>query len=36
MIGAITHVETMKQQQHVGVEVKPHPSGRGSTLVVHP
>lgn len=36
MVGAITHVEAMKQQLHVGIEVKRLPDGAGSTLVVHP
>ena len=36
MVGAITHVEAMKQQLHVGIEVRPLTDGRGSTLVVHP
>lgn len=36
MIGAITHVEAMKQQLHVGIEVKRLPDGGGSTLVVNP
>jgi exonuclease SbcC len=36
MVGAITHVEAMKQQLHVGIDVRRLPSGRGSTLVVRP
>lgn len=36
MVGAITHVEAMKQQLHLGIEVKRLPHGGGSTLVVHP
>ena len=36
MVGAITHVEAMKQQLHVGIEVAALPDGRGSTLLVHP
>jgi exonuclease SbcC len=36
MVGAITHVEAMKQQLHVGIEVKRRADGAGSTLVVHP
>lgn len=36
MVGAITHVEAMKQQLHVGIEVKRLPDGGGSTLVVKP
>lgn len=36
MVGAITHVETMKQQLHVGIEVIRRSDGSGSTLVVHP
>ena len=35
-VGAITHVEAMKQQLHVGIEVSALPDGRGSTLTVHP
>ena len=36
MVGAITHVEAMKQQLHVGIEVRALPNGRGSTLTVNP
>ena len=36
MVGAITHVEAMKQQLHVGIEVRRREDGRGSTLVVQP
>ena len=36
MVGAITHVEAMKERLHVGIEVKPLADGRGSTLVVNP
>ncbi|CAB4364815.1 MAG: AAA family ATPase [Actinobacteria bacterium] len=36
MVGAITHVEAMKQQLHVGIEVMRLPDGKGSTLKVHP
>jgi hypothetical protein len=36
MVGAITHVEAMKQQLHVGIEVRPLADGRGSTLTVNP
>ncbi|MFM7252687.1 MAG: hypothetical protein ACKO27_06435, partial [Ilumatobacteraceae bacterium] len=36
MVGAITHVEAMKQQLHVGIEVQRLADGRGSRLVVHP
>ncbi|MFZ9628906.1 MAG: AAA family ATPase [Ilumatobacteraceae bacterium] len=36
MVGAITHVEAMKQQLHVGIEVRRLPDGKGSTLVVNP
>jgi exonuclease SbcC len=36
MVGAITHVEAMKQQLHVGIEVTRLADGSGSTLVVHP
>ena len=36
MVGAITHVEAMKQQLHVGIEVRPMADGRGSTLTVNP
>ena len=35
-VGVITHVEAMKQQLHVGIEVERLPDGKGSTLVVHP
>lgn len=35
MVGAITHVEAMKQQLHLGIEVKRLPDAGGSTLVVH-
>lgn len=36
MVGAITHVEAMKHQLHVGIAVKRLPDGGGSTLVVNP
>ncbi len=36
MVGAITHVEAMKQQLHVGIEVRARADGTGSELVVHP
>ncbi|MCC5952041.1 MAG: SMC family ATPase [Acidimicrobiia bacterium] len=36
MVGAITHVDAMKQQLHVGIEVLRRADGAGSTLVVHP
>jgi len=36
MVGAITHVEAMKQQLHVGIEVRRRSEGSGSTLVVYP
>jgi exonuclease SbcC len=36
MVAAITHVEAMKQELHVGIEVLRRPDGRGSTLVVNP
>ena len=36
MVGAITHVEAMKQQLHVGIAVTRLPDGGGSTLVVNP
>lgn len=36
MVGAITHVEAMKQDLHVGIEVRRLPDGRGSTLRVNP
>ena len=36
MVGAITHVEAMKQDLHVGIEVTRRPDGKGSTLTVHP
>ena len=36
MVGAITHVEAMKQQLHVGIEVRRRDDGQGSTLLVHP
>ena len=36
MVGAITHVEAMQQQLHVGIEVRSLADGRGSTLTVHP
>ena len=35
-VGAITHVEAMKQQLHVGIEVSMLPDGHGSTLTVLP
>ena len=36
IVGAITHVEGMKERLHVGIEVRRCANGRGSTLVVHP
>ena len=36
MVGAITHVETMKRELPVGIEVRRRANGRGSTLVVNP
>jgi exonuclease SbcC len=36
MVGAITHVEGMKERLHVGIEVSRLPGDRGSTLTVHP
>jgi exonuclease SbcC len=36
MVGAITHVEAMKHQLHVGIAVTRLPDGGGSTLVVNP
>ncbi|MFM8237758.1 MAG: SbcC/MukB-like Walker B domain-containing protein [Actinomycetota bacterium] len=36
MVGAITHVEAMKQQLHVGIEVRRRSEGSGSTLSVYP
>ena len=36
MVGAITHVEAMKERLHVGIEVSPKPDGKGSTLTVNP
>ncbi len=36
MVGAITHVEAMKQELHPGIEVRLRADGRGSTLVVNP
>jgi hypothetical protein len=36
MVGAITHVEAMKERLHPGIEVKALPDGRGSTLSVNP
>ncbi|MFZ4809767.1 MAG: AAA family ATPase [Ilumatobacteraceae bacterium] len=35
IVGAITHVEAMKERLHVGIEVRPRREGHGSTLVVH-
>lgn len=35
MVGAITHVESMKDAIHVGIEVRHRDDGRGSTLVVN-
>jgi exonuclease SbcC len=32
MVGVVTHVEAMKQQLPIGVEVHRRPDGRGSTL----
>ena len=36
VVGAITHVEAMKERLHVGIEVRRRPDGKGSTLLVHP
>jgi DNA repair protein SbcC/Rad50 len=36
MVGAITHVEAMKERLHPGIEVRPNEDGRGSTLTVNP
>jgi len=36
MVGAITHVEGMKERLHVGIEVSRRPGDSGSTLTVHP
>ena len=36
IVGAITHVEGMKERLHVGIEVRRCANGRGSTLVVYP
>ena len=35
-IGAITHVEAMKERLHPGIVVTRHPSGKGSVLTVNP
>lgn len=36
MVGAITHVEAMKERLHPGIVVTRLPDGRGSTLTVNP
>lgn len=36
MVGAITHVEEMKERLHKGIEVRRLPDDRGSTLRVNP
>ncbi len=36
MVGAITHVEEMKERLHVGIEVQRLPNESGSTLKVNP
>jgi len=36
MVGAITHVEEMKERLHVGIEVQRLPNDGGSTLKVNP
>ncbi|MFM7684951.1 MAG: SbcC/MukB-like Walker B domain-containing protein, partial [Actinomycetota bacterium] len=36
MVGAITHVEGMKERLHTGIEVSARADGRGSTLKVNP
>jgi exonuclease SbcC len=36
MVGAITHVEAMKERLHTGIVVSRLPDGRGSTLTVIP
>ena len=35
-VAVITHVEAMKQELHVGIDVRRRPDGRGSVLSVHP
>jgi len=35
-VAVITHVEAMKQELHVGIDVRRRPDGRGSILTVHP
>lgn len=35
-VAVITHVEAMKQELHVGIDVRRRPDGRGSVLTVHP
>ncbi len=34
-VGAITHVASMKEAMHVGIEVRRAPDGRGSEVLVH-
>lgn len=36
MVGAITHVEAMKERLHPGIEVTARDDGKGSTLTVNP
>jgi len=36
MVGAITHVEGMKERLHTGIEVSAREDGKGSTLKVNP
>ena len=36
VVGAITHVEAMKERLHVGIEVRRLADGKGSTLLVNP
>jgi len=36
MVGAITHVEAMKERLHTGIEVSAREDGKGSTLTVNP
>jgi len=35
-VGIITHVEALKERLHTGIEVLPHPDGKGSTLKINP
>jgi exonuclease SbcC len=36
VVGAITHVEAIKERLHVGIEVKRLGDAKGSTLTVYP